>query len=215
MARGRSFNLTYILSKAIDNTSTLGGGVAQIVDNLRAERALSNSDQRHRLNFTYSIQSPVGADRTSWKWHAIRGWNLNSRISVTSGTPRTAVVAGDPSGTGIVGSARAQATGIPVDGATGDTYFNLAAFTVPVSGTYGSAGRNTIPGIVNFTMNAGVFRSFRIKDRHTLTFTVNANNPLNRVNITGFSTVIGSINAGLPSQASAMRSITASTRFNW
>jgi len=212
MARNRSFNATYVLSKSLDDTSTLGGGVVQMVDNIRAERARSNNDQRHRFTFTYSVQSPVGADRTSWKWHAIRGWTLNSNISVVSGNPFTATVSGDPSGTGIIGGARATATGAPVSG--GD-YFNLAAFAVPASGTYGNAGRNTIPGITNFSMNANVFRTFRIRERHTLTFTVNATNPLNKVNVTGFGTVIGSINAGLPTTAAGMRNITAQLRFNY
>jgi hypothetical protein len=213
MARSRSFNLTYVLSKAIDDTSTLGGGVVQIVNNIRAERALSNSDQRHRFTANYSIQSPVGSDRTSWRWHAIRGWTLNGQFTATSGSTFTATVAGDPSGTGITGGARAQATGLPVEGGTG--YFNLAAYSIPLAGTYGNAGRNTIPGIANFNMNASVFRSFRIKDRHTLTFTVNSTNPINHVNITGFGTVIGSINAGIPATAGQMRNINAQLRFNF
>lgn len=211
MARNRSFNATYVLSKSLDDSSTLGAGVVQIVDNIRGERARSSNDQRHRFTFNYSVQSPVGADRTSWRWHAIRGWTLNSNLSVVSGAPFTATVAGDPSGTGIIG-ARAQATGLPVSG--GD-YFNLAAFAVPASGTYGDAGRNTIPGITNFSMNASVFRSFRFKERHTMTFTINATNPINKVNVTGFGTVIGSINAGLPTGAAGMRSVTAQLRFNY
>jgi hypothetical protein len=213
MARSRSFNLTYVLSKAIDDTSTLGGGVVQIVNNIRAERALSNSDQRHRFTANYSIQSPVGSDRTSWRWHAIRGWTLNGQFSANSGSTFTATVAGDPSGTGITGGARAQATGLPVNSGTG--YFNPAAYSIPLAGTYGNAGRNTIPGIPNFNMNASVFRSFRIKDRHTMTFTINSTNPINHVNVTGFGTVIGSINAGVPTTAGAMRSINAQVRFNF
>ena len=212
--RNRSFNLSYTLSHSIDDTSTLGGGVVQIVNNIRNERARSNNDQRHKLNFNYQVQSPVGSDRTSWKWHAIRGWTLQSNVSVNSGSPFSATVSGDPSGTGIVGGARAQATGAPVN-AVGNYFFNLAAFSVPQTGTYGNAGRNTIPGLVNFGMNASVFRTFRIKEKHTLQFTVQAANPLNRVNVTGFGTVIGSVNAGLPTGASGMRSITASTRFNF
>jgi trimeric autotransporter adhesin len=212
MARNRSFNATYVFSKSLDDTSTLGGGVVQIVDNIRAERARSNNDQRHRFTFTYSVQSPVGADRTSWRWHAIRGWTLNSNISVISGSPFTATVSGDPSGTGIVGGARAQATSLPV---LGGDYFNLAAYIVPAAGTYGNAGRNTIPGITNFSMNANIFRTFRIKERHTLTFTINSANPINKVNVTGFGTVIGSINAGLPTTAAGMRTISAQLRFNY
>ena len=97
----------------------------------------------------------------------------------------------------------------------GGDYFNLAAFAVPAAGTYGDAGRNTIPGITNFSMNGSIFRSFRFKERHTLTFTVNATNPLNKVNVTGFGTVIGSINAGLPTNAAGMRNINAQLRFNF
>jgi hypothetical protein len=212
MAQNRSFNATYVLSKSLDDSSTLGAGVVQIVDNIRGERARSNNDQRHRFTFNYSVQSPVGADRTSWRWHAIRGWTLNSNLSVISGAPFTATVPGDPSGTGIIGGARGQATGLPV---TGGDYFNLAAFTIPLSGTYGDAGRNTIPGITNFSMNASVFRTFRYKERHTITFTINSTNPLNKVNVTGFGTVIGSINAGLPTTAAGMRTVSAQLRFNF
>jgi hypothetical protein len=212
-ARNRSFNLTYVLSKSIDDTSTLGGGVVQIVNDIRAERALSNNDQRHRVTFTYQIQSPVGADRTSWKWHALRGWQLNGNMTATSGSTFTATVSGDPSGTGIVGGARAQATELPVE--TGTGYFNPLAFAVPASGTYGNAGRNTIPGIPNVSLNASLLRTFRVKERHQITFTIQSTNPLNKVNVTGIGTVIGAVNEGLPTSAAGMRTLTVGTRITF
>jgi hypothetical protein len=215
MARNRNFNLTYVYSKAIDDTSTLGGGVVQIVNDIRAERALSNNDQRHRLTFNSQIQSPVGPDRTSWRWHAIRGWTLNTQVTLNTGSPSTATVAGDPSGTGITGGARAEATGLPIAGAATGDYFNVAAFAIPVNGTYGNAGRNTIPGPINFSINGSFFRSFRIQEKHTLTFTVASTNLLNHVNVTGFGTTIGSVTQGLPTAAGAMRAVTAQMRFNF
>ena len=88
-----------------------------------------------------------------------------ANLSANSGSSLHRDGIGRSSGTGIIGGARAQATGLPVDRAA--DYFNLAAFAVPASGTYGNAGRNTIPGIPNFSMNASVFRTFRFKERHT------------------------------------------------
>jgi len=155
----------------------------------------------------------VGQDRTSWKWHAIRGWELNGNMTATSGSTFTATVSGDPSGTGIVGGARAQATGLPVDSGSG--YFNQLAFAIPSAGTYGNAGRNTIPGIPNFSLNASLLRTFRVKERHQITITIQSTNPLNKVNVTGIGTVIGSVNEGLPSSAAGMRTLTVGTRITF
>ncbi len=210
-ARNRSFNLTYVFSKAIDDTSTLGGGVVQIVNDIAAERGLSTYDVRHRLTANYQIQSPVGPDRTSWRWDALRGWQLNGNLTASSGTPFTATVSGDPSGTGIPGQARAEASGLMVTGGTG--YFNPAAFVVPANGTFGNAGRDTIPGIPTFNMNASITRTFRFQERHRLTLSITSSNPLNHVNVTQIGTVIGSINEGLPTTAGSMRTLTIQTRF--
>jgi len=212
-ARNRSFNLTYVFAKAIDDTSTLGGGVVQIVNDIRAERGLSSYDVRHRVTANYQIQSPVGNDRTSWRWDILRGWQLNGNLTASSGSTFTATVSGDPSGTGIPGQARAEATGLPVTNGMG--YFNPAAFAVPATGTYGDAGRDTIPGIPNFTMNASITRTFRFQERHRLTLSINSSNPLNHVNVQTIGTVIGSQTEGLPQTAGSMRTLTIQTRFNF
>ena len=212
-ARNRSFNITYVFAKAIDDTSTLGGGVVQIVNDIKAERGLSSYDVRHRVTANYQIQSPVGNDRTSWRWDILRGWQLNGNMTATSGSTFTATVSGDPSGTGIPGQARAEATGLPVTNGMG--YFNPAAFAVPATGTYGDAGRNTIPGIPNFTMNASLTRTFRFQERHRVTFSISSSNPLNHVNVTGIGTVIGSLTEGLPQNAGSMRTLTIQTRFQF
>ena len=212
-SRGSMVNLFYTFAKSIDNTSTLGGGVVQIENNLAAERALSNFDRRHNLRLNYNLQVPVGNDRSGWKWNLARGWTIGGNLNAQSGTPFTAVVAGDPSGTGIVGAARAQATGQPVQNGTG--YFNLQAFAVPASATYGSAGRNTIPGIPNVSLNASLFRTFRLDDKRRLNFRIESANPLNHVNVTGIGTTIGSVNAGLPVAATGMRNVSATLRLSF
>ena len=118
----------------------------------------------------------------------------------------------DPSGTGAVGSGRADATGSPINSGSGP--FNLLAFAVPLPGQYGSAGRNTIPGPGMISLNATFGRTIQFGDsaRRSLDIRLLANNLLNHVNITSWGTVVNSLNYGLPSAAGAMRTLSLSMR---
>jgi hypothetical protein len=212
-SRGASFTLLYTFSKSIDDASTLGAGPVQNYLDLNAERGLSTFDQRQNLRVNYQFQSPINANRQGFVGNAFRGWTIGGVLTATSGTPFTATVAGDPSGTGFTGTARAEATGLPVINGSG--FFNPLAFTTPVSGTYGNAGRDTIPGIPIFSLTASFFRSFRIDDRRRIEFRIDSTNPLNNVNITQVNTVVGSVSYGLPTGAAAMRSVTATVRLRF
>jgi hypothetical protein len=212
-ARNASFAILYTYSKAIDDSSTLGGGPVLIPGDIGAERALSPFDQRHTLRANYNLQSPIGNTRTGTMATLLRGWTIGGVLTATSGTPFTATVNGDTSGTGYTGDARAQATGLPVTSGSG--FFNTAAFVVPATGTFGDAGRDTIPGIPHFSLTASLFRSFRIDDKRRIEFRIDTVNPLNNVNITGINTTVGSIQYGLPVNAGAMRSMTATVRLRF
>jgi hypothetical protein len=187
--------------------------VVQIENNIQAERAVTASVPHQMFNLVFNYQTFAGNQKSAFYWNLIRGWQLFGVYNVTSGTPFTATVAGDPSNSGIIGAARANATGLPVEDGTG--YFNPLAFSVPVSGTYGNASRNTIPGIVNFTMSASAMRSFRIGERHRMALTFGTTNPLNHPSITGINTVIGSTTVGQITSAGAMRTVTAQARFTF
>ena len=213
LSRGASFNILYTFSKAIDDSSTLGGGPVLIPYNISAERALSPFDQRHTLRLNYNFQSPIANTRTGKVATLLRGWTIAGTLNATSGTPFTALVNGDTSGTGYTGNARAQATGLPVT--TGSGFFNPAAFIVPATGTFGDAGRDTIPGIPQFTLNASFFRSFRLDDKRRLEFRIDSTNPINHVNISSINTTVSSIQYGLPVNASPMRSMTFTMRLRF
>jgi hypothetical protein len=211
MARGTSFQILYTFSKAIDDSSTLGGGPVYIPNDLAAERALSPTDQRHVLRLNYNFQSQIGNMRTGFLASMARGWQVNGVLTATSGTPFTAVVTGDPSGTAYTGNARAEATGVPVTSSSG--YFNPLAFVEPAAGTFGDAGRNTIPGIPNFTLTASFFRTFRLDDKRRIQFRIDSTNPINHPYVTGINTTVNSLQQyGLPTSAGAMRSMTATVR---
>jgi hypothetical protein len=196
--------------------------VVQFIDNLNNERGLSSFDQRHRIQLGYVLSSPVGVRglmrNGGWKTKALTGWTLNGNFSATSGTPLTARVSGslaNTGGTGAFGSSRAQATGLPIDG--GDNfYFNLAAFTTPAAGFYGNAGRNTIPGLFQMSLNSSISRNFRLGEtRRNLMLRLSANNVLNHAVITNIGTTVNSNTYGLPTAASQTRTVQLMMRFSF
>ena len=215
-SRNMSFNIIYTLSKSIDDSSTFGGVgnvVAQNAFDLSAERGLSSFDRRHVLNLNYVLSTPTQA---SW-WK--RNWTLSGSALLESGTPLTARILGNQSnaaGTGVVGSGRAQATGLPVTDGSG--YFNPDAFTYPLPGELGDAGRNTIPGPWSWSLNTAFGRYFTIGgegSRKRIELRLETNNTLNHVNITNVNTVFGSALYGLPTTAGAMRTADINIRFRF
>ena len=223
--RGMSFNALYTYSKSIDNASSFtgaGGTLVQFIDNWNLERGLSNTDQRHRLTLNYTLSSPVGVNgmmrNGGWKTAMLAGWTLNGAFTAASGTPLTAKVAGNLSnigGTGVLGTSRAQATGLAITGGSGQ-YFDLAAFTAPPDGQYGDAGSNTIPGTVQMSLNMSLNRAFRLgESRRQLQLRLSANNAFNHVVITGFGTTVNSATYGLATAASATRTVNLLLRFNF
>ena len=68
LSRGLTLNANYTWSKSIDDASDVGTtfaetNIPQDVRNVRAEKALSSFDHRHRLVFSYSYQLPFAAKR--------------------------------------------------------------------------------------------------------------------------------------------------------
>ncbi len=223
--RGISSTLLYTHSKSLDDASSFtgtGGTLVQFINNLGLERGLSSFDQRNNLQATFVMSSPVGVRgmlrNGGWKTALLAGWTLNGNVSAASGTPLTAYVSGNLSNTGglaAFGNSRAEATGLSVDGTNG-AFFNTAAFTIPVAGQFGNAGRDTIPGLFQTSLNAALNRAFRFGDsRRQLQLRISANNVLNHVLVTNIGTTVNSTTYGLPTGASATRSVSLLLRYNF
>jgi len=219
-----SSNATYTYAKSLDNASTLGGGGAVVAQNdkdLSAERGRSSFDQRHALNWTYMITSPVRETGSLFKNSAVarkafKDWNLSGGLTASSGTPLTARVLGnqaDAAGTGATGAGRADATGQGINAGSG--FFNLLAFAIPLSGTYGNSSRNAIDGPNRLSLNLALGRQFRLKERKSLEFRMESNNFTNHVNFTNLGTVVNAINYGLPTSTSQMRTMQGTLRFRF
>ena len=218
--QGVSANLLYTFSKSIDNASSIGGGGAVVVQddhNLAAERGVSSFNRPHSLTTFFMLTSPSSAGGVSTRNVMLRDWQLTGGVTVRSGAPFTAMVLGnrsDAGGSGAVGSGRADATGLPIDGASG--FFNLTAFTLPPSGRFGNAARNTIVGPMSGSVNLSFGRNIRFKEtRRSMDLRVEANNVLNSVNIVGIGTTVNSSSYGLALNASNMRSVSLNLRFRF
>lgn len=222
---GISLQTFYTFSKSIDDASTFGNSGTAVAQNwldISAERGLSNFDRRHTLTVNWIYASPFGTatsriSASSTAGRLLRDWQLSGGLTAETGTPLTARVLGNTARlaqTNGAGSGRAEATGASLASATG--FFNLNAFTIPPSGEFGDAGRNTIPGPDLVSLNAAFARSFQFGEtRRRLELRLEANNVLNEVNFTSFGTVVGALNYGAPISASSMRSLSAVVRFRF
>src|SRR5262249_37809232 len=147
-----------------------GAAIAQDWLDLGAEHAPSNFDQRHLLTAQLQYTSGVGVAGGSLidgiRGALFKGWTVTSQLTSGSGLPLTPIYLTSVPGTGVTGTIRADLTGAPTD-ASG-FYANPVAFAPPSAGHWGTAGRNSIRGPAQFSLNASLGRSFLWGDRLTL-----------------------------------------------
>ena len=219
---GLTAELQYTFSKSIDDAAlggraTGGSLVAQNWLDLSAERALSNFDQRHVLSFTMQYTTGMGLRGGSllsgWRGALIKEWTASTQVNAASGLPLTPLYPVVVPGTGVTGI-RPDYTGVSIyDGSPGH-FLNSKAYTTP-SGEWGNAGRNTITGPAQFSMNATMTRTFRMSDRISLDLGIQATNVLNHVVYSSYVTNISSPTFGLASGVNGMRSVLTNLRMRF
>ena len=217
---GFTSSLQYTWSKSIDDAALGGHGGAYLIAqnwlDLAAERALSNFDQRHLLNF--SMQYSTGVGRwggtllDGWRGAVVKDWTITSTLTAGSGLPLSPLYPSPLRGTGASGPLRPEYTGQPLYAAPSGFFLNPAAYAAPPFGQFGNAGRNTITGPKVFTVNAQMQRTFRISERVNTDLRFDANNVLNHVTYQSWNTTFGNAQFGLPTLANAMRTLQATLR---
>jgi hypothetical protein len=211
----------YTLTDATDNASGFsgpgGGQPAQDWLNLDAERGPS-AVQRHRLevtaNYTTGQTPGTGSMLTGTLGKLLVGWGLSVQLQTGSGTPYTPTYR-FTSVAGVTGSVRGSLTGLPIDDAPDGYYANPAAFAPPAPGTWGTAGRNSIRGPAQFSLNGGVSKNFQLMTNRQLTWQIQVTNLLNQVTYSTIDTSVGSPQFGLPLAANGMRRINTSVAMSF
>jgi hypothetical protein len=89
---------------------------------------------------------------------------------------------------------------------------NPAAYIAPKPGQWGNAGRNTITGPSQFTLNASMGRTFQATDRISIDARLDASNALNHVTYPSWVTTVGNAQFGLPSAVNDMRTVQITLR---
>jgi hypothetical protein len=173
---GFGFAAVYRFSKSIDD-ATLISILPQDSHNLAAERGLSDFHMKHRLIFSGTYNLP------GRRYALIKGWQLQLVGTVQSGTPLSAILSSDISGTGSPIVNRPDLIGNPnIVNASPTRFFNPSVFRIPEAGTFGNSGRNVIigPGIRN--LDAALARTVRLSDVARAQFRADFYNVLNHPN---------------------------------
>jgi hypothetical protein len=238
---GITATLQYTFAKDLDDDAQLGGqghtvatsassgtssvaatGSPQIAQNwlnLRGERGPSTFDQRHLLNATIQYTSGMGLGGgtllTGWRGRVLKEWTVLGRITAGSGLPETPIYLAAVPGTGITGTIRPSTTGAPVHQTSDGRFLNIAAYSAPATGQWGTAGRDSIEGPSQFSFDTSMSRTFRLRDPFNLDVRLDATNLLNHGVFTSWNSTINSSTFGLPVAANPMRSVQITGRLRF
>jgi hypothetical protein len=213
-SKGLQMGLAYTFAKSLDD-----GLSHQDSYNIRADRALSDIDIRHRTTITGVYELPFGRGRkfgngwSRWMDMAIGAWQVNGIATLSTGTPLGISASNNA---GIFNQAiRANNNGTSgkLTGPVQDRlllYFDKTVFSQPTAFTFGNMGprlsdiRND--GIYNWDLS--LFKEFRFLENAKFQFRAEALNAFNTPRFGSPNTSVTSSSfATITSQANAPRQI--------
>ena len=227
LAQGVAAGVNYTLARSMDDASSLGAGRAVVAQNdhdLEAEWALSNFDERHRLLADVHYELPFGVGR---KWLTEGGvlaavvgeWTVDLSTTIHSGSPFTARVVNATSSVanGTSGSLRGDYSGAPLELADPALleFFNTSAFSIPGTGEFGTASRNSISGPGGRVVNAVFTRDMRVGGSRSMGLQVNVNNLFNTIQWMSIDTALNSLTFGQVTRFAPLRTITLNLRYRF
>jgi len=210
---------TAATSATSESQSTVSPTIAQNWLNLRGERGLSTFDQRHlfkaQFQYTTGMGMHGGTLFDGWRGTAFKQWTVLSQISAGSGLPETPVYLAAVPGTGVTGTIRPNLTGASLYQAPSGHFLNVAAYSAPTPGQWGTARRDSITGPKQFSLDTSLARTFRLREPLNLDVRVDATNLLNHAVFTTWNSTINSTTFGLPVAANPMRSLQVTGRLRF
>jgi len=198
---------------------TQTAAVAQNWMDLKAERSLSSFDQRHLLNLQAQYTTGQGLEGGTllggWRGRMLKEWTLLTQINTGSGLPETPVYPAAVPGTGWIGSIRPDLTGAPIYRSQNGAHLNASAYAPPATGAWGTAGRNSITGPNQFSLDGAMQRTFRPSKHYFVDARIDATNMLNHAIFSNWNTTVSSTQFGLPLAAKPMRSLQTTIRLRF
>jgi hypothetical protein len=203
--------------------TTPNASIAQNWLNLRAERSLSSFDQRHLLNVQVQYTTGQGLEggtlMNGWAGRLYKEWTLLAQITTGTGMPETPGYSAAVPRTGFTGTIRPSLTGASIYASSGASstgqHLNAAAYSAPLSGQWGTAGRDSITGPAQFSLDSSLERTFRPSTKFNLIARIDATNVFNHAVFAGWITTVNNAQFGLPASVNAMRSLQATVRLRF
>ncbi len=217
---GLSFNASYTLSKSIDDASDTGTTNAEYnlpedPYSMNLEKGLSSFVHRNRFTANAVYDLPFARGGSRFVRGAFGGWRASGIFTAQSGAPFTinlsSAAGQNVSPTGLVSGnnlERPNLVGNPNSGPqTPADWFNTAAFALPASGTYGTAGRNVVTGPALTGLDVSLQKEATLYERLRLQLRLDAYNSLNHANFNLPGRIFGAANFGVISSAGDPREL--------
>jgi len=214
---------TYQLAKSIDN----GSGEIEANDtafawNLNADEGYARYDQRHRVGFSFGYELPFGEGKPYLSSggalaYVFGGWQVQSIVRLASGFPLTV------SATNVCqcGSFVPQRVNLVSPGNFGilddpspTHWFDQTAYSAPLPGTQGNAGRNTLRGPGTQLVNLSFSKRFPINTTR-IEFRAEIFNLFNHNNFGNPDTNISNSTVGTITTSDDGRSLQLGLRLAW
>jgi hypothetical protein len=201
LSHSLQFRGNYTWSKSLDvhsasflaNEGIAGTTTVMIPQNLRNNwgRSTFNPSQQVSGNFSYDL--PIGRGKFLGNSASgvvdrfIGGWSWHGILTMQTGFPFTPLVGKNQSNNGDTrnpdrASINTNFNGQVITGTTAQ-WFNPAAFSLPLAGTYGNAGRDILegPGLAEF--DTSLFKTIAITERVKTEFRAEFFNVVNHPNL--------------------------------
>jgi hypothetical protein len=189
---GVTAQASYTLGHALDVISSTRGLAPQDSLNLAGDYGHADFDVRHTFNGYIVYEVPrIG--------HFLplltKGWQGNAFVTAFTGTPFSAKVGSDISGTGenqdrvnlAPGVALRTSTGTslitPTSGAPYAQIYSPSAFVAPGAGSFGTTARNAFRGPGFSTVDASLVKNTQIREKISLQLRAEMFNIFNRINL--------------------------------
>jgi hypothetical protein len=222
LSHGFQLRGVYTYSKNLDDGTALNSsvgvnapGFVMFPLDTRLDWGRATTDVRNLASINGSYELPFGKGATGWREKLTRGWTLSGIGTVQSGFPFTPQLGFNPSNNGdsrdpVRPSWNPALTGPVILGGP-NQYFNPNAFIVPVAGTYGNVGRDTLtgPGLAELDLSA--LKNTRLSEKFNLQFRAEFFNVLNHANFGTPNPVVFSSASTTPAPTAGVITSTAST----
>jgi hypothetical protein len=224
LKHGLRFRGVYTYSKGLDdgdnmNTSIATNSPAFTANphDIKADWGRASFDTRHAavINATYDLPFAHGATTSAWAGRLFGNWQISGIETLQTGLPFTPQLGYNPSNDGdsrnpVRPSPNPSFTGPVIEGGV-NQYFNPAAFEPPLTGTYGTVGRNSLQGPGLIETDFSVAKSIAFNERFNLQFKAEFFNLFNHANFNTPNTVVFTSATSDPSPTAGQITSTSTT----